>query len=201
MQLILDDFKKRMLVSSSYVQGAHRTKRDGKYLRSKAERQALTEYAFLKAFVAWEYFLERSMLRYSLGDLSCNGRVAARRLSPQNEIHAYEIIKGKGSFVEWGQTDTIRGIAKILFVNGEPFETPLTSISRELQETKIVRNSITHITTTTQKKIDDLALQRIGFRTSNITPYQFMMSASSSGLLFSEYILKLDIAADMIANY
>lgn len=201
MQLILDEFTVRKDHADRLVYGAHRTKTNGAYLRSKIERQALTEHAFLKFFIAWEYYLERIVLRYSLGDTSNRGNPANRRILPQNEEHSYDLIRGKSPFVEWGNIDQIRMISKLFFDNGQPFEIPLSSVSRDLMEAKIIRNAIAHIGTTTQKKLEDLTVRKTGTPYIGITPYDLVMMPGVNGTLFSDYTSVIETAAHDIANF
>ena len=196
-----DLFNRRKDISVQLVNKAHREDSRGRYILSAEQRRAITEYAFLRLFIAWEAFIEESFLKYSVGVASCRGNIVIRILNPQSEEHAYSIIRGGKAFIEWSNVDIIRPAAKLIFHDGGPFETPLSSILQSINEAKTIRNSIAHISRTTQPKLEHLALTKLGIVRNGITPYEVVYKSTASGIVFTDYASTFEAAATDIAHF
>jgi len=143
-------------------------------------RDILIELAFLRAFLAWERFLEESFILFLLGKRPRRMRRSPRPfVRPKSWQHAFDLLspeKGRG-YVDWDNLDYVRVRAKRFFPEGEPFETALIPRLNLLHEMRTVRNAIAHRSFTSQEKFEKLARAKLGYLPSRLTVGFFLESA------------------------
>jgi hypothetical protein len=134
------------------------------------------ELSFLKIFLAWEFYLEKSFILYMLGEETESGYKPRAYVIPRDEKHAYELIKGGRSFPDWLNLEFIREKSELFFENGSPFKDVLynnQTIKEGLQMMKIIRNRIVHISQKTQQEFSNLLRNEFG-HDSGIGPGEFL---------------------------
>lgn len=167
------------------------------------EVNVITESAFLKMFIAWESFLEKSFIHYLTGNSSTSGKTFTCFASPRDEAHASQILIGMNKYVDWSTPETVRKLSKIFFDNGEPYETVLSSITSDIYDLKAIRNSAAHISSTTSKNLDGLGTRKLQRPCNNITVYDLILAidpSNSSKTILQTYQDTLEAAACQISQ-
>jgi len=168
---------------------------------------SIYELSFLKMFLAWEFFLEKSFILYMLGKETDNGYKPNRYVSPKDENHAYELIKGGRSFPDWLSVDFIKEKSGLFFENGNPFKDILCNdqnINQDLRMMKTIRNRIVHISQKTKDEFSKILKDEFGYDLG-IVPGEFLKKdkkskkGSPQSLSYIEYFKNiLLIVADNI---
>ena len=198
-------FSTRTQEYSALLISAHQVKANKAYVRSLNERSAITDIAFLRFFVAWEAFLEESMILYATGSVSTSGSIIKRLIIPQSQQHAHEIAINGSRFIEWSAVDAVRRLAKLFFDQSAPYDVVLSSIVSVVEDSKIIRNSIAHISATTSHKLDILASRILQKPVKEITTYELLMSNTPINqpietTVYEYYSSQIEIAAELIAR-
>lgn len=129
---------------------------------STARRDAITELAFLRAFLAWESFLEQSFMLYMLGRKAPGAAAPARYAFPPSLTHASEWVVPEGrSYATWTDPAHVRVRAERFFHNGRPFAATLSANQNTLNEARTLRNAIAHASSSTQQKFENLVRQKL----------------------------------------
>jgi len=148
------------------------------------------ELSFLKIFLAWELFLEKSFILFMLGKETDSGYKPRTYVIPRDEKHAYELIKGGRSFPDWLNLEFIREKSELFFENGSPFKDVLyndQTIKEGLQLMKITRNRIVHISPQTKREFSNLLRKEFGYDLG-IDPGKFLKKNMTKPPHFLSYI-------------
>lgn len=81
-------------------------------------REMVVNQAFVRVFTEWEYFLENSTIVYTLGESTLKGRKPVCYISPRDEEHAHQIIKGTSKCPDWSNMDVVIELEETLFEDG-----------------------------------------------------------------------------------
>lgn len=157
------------------------------------------ESVFLKVFKAWEQFLEEVFIAYMTG-------AGTRSIRPKTYLkkirkeHALGLLCGRSKYPDWTSIDDICKLAKLYFVNGRPFVTPLREIETYFNEMKKIRNAIVHTSSYSRDHFMGLVKARLSAYNTNITPGEFLRKRvpRDKNEFFEYYISFLKIAADKI---
>lgn len=161
----------------SINQLAQNLQNDQVYLIQIDQVYLIYELSFLKIFLAWEYFLEKSFILYMLGKKTENGYKPESYVTPIDEDHAYKIIKGGANFPNWLDLEFIREKSELFFKDGEPFKSALyddQTIHKGLRIMKTTRNRIVHVSPGSREKFESMLRDEFGYAT-DITPGEFLM--------------------------
>lgn len=137
-------------------------------------RDMVVSYAILNIFSLWEKFIEDIFIAYMLGKSSSTGNPCERYVSPIDEAHAYQMIKGVNQYPEWSNIDTIRIYANNFFKDGKPFAR-LSEMQEALKGLKKIRNALAHSSKDAKRKFEDLVQGKIGCLPDDITPVKFLI--------------------------
>ncbi|MEJ6077958.1 hypothetical protein MT391_05315 [Vibrio sp. 1-Bac 57] len=199
----LVEFRQNVTKVNSYIELAYEQDSSSNNLRTGEEIEFLVTSAFLKLFIAWESFLEKSFISYLTGEESLDGNQLVRYASPVDEKHAHRILIGTQNYVAWSNNEIVNKIAGLYFENSEPYLTALNSISRDLSDLRVIRNASAHISSSTQTKLDAVASRVLGTPISNIGVSDLVTRISpedNTKTILQMYQLKLDISAENIAH-
>lgn len=146
-------------------------------LLPQADREQITVAALLNLYIAWESFLESSLLMFMAGSKTLSGAAPARNVCPTDEKCARAIVKGCRGYFDYGNPEHFTTIVNVYFDKGYPFEPPLSQINQDLLDLRAMRNSAAHITSSTQTSLENLA-QRVflGVPKPNIRLYDLLIS-------------------------
>lgn len=126
-------------------------------------RDYLAEIAFLKAYIAWELFLEESFVLFLLGKLAPAGARPIRTIVPSTRAIAEKLfIPETRPFADWTVTEHVLTRAKKSFKTGtDPYSLSLRRHNNTLTEIKKIRNAIAHSSSTTQELFKQVARDRL----------------------------------------
>lgn len=155
-------------------------------------------------FILWEAFLEGSLIDYMRGRSSILGNVLTCYATPITDDHAIKILIGTQKYVDYANPEIVRRLAKLYLLNGEPFETVLSSIHTTLVDLKQIRNAAAHLSSTTSTALDAVASRILGPPRTRVTVYDLLTAiAPSSGTgdtVLQSLINQIDAAAEAIAK-
>lgn len=193
---IKKEFRQHMAKSFELIQIANTTSppfpKDKIYL--------VYELSFLKFFLAWEWFIENTFILYMLGKKTNRGYRPKTYAKPKDEEHAYEFVREGRDYADWTSPDAIKRKAKVFFKGGEPYESPLTSVIKDIQDMKTIRNAIVHMSQESQKRFETLLREKLGHAKA-ITPGEFLSHDQSTNLTYIAYFSdRLEFASDQIVK-
>lgn len=171
-------------------------------LISPQRRDYFAEMAFLRAFSAWETFLEESFLLYLLGYKAPRGRAPHRYAFPPDPTHAMNWLTDGREYATWTDAGYVGSRAKRFFSAGRPFADVLSRNQNLLREVNTIRNAIAHRSGTARQKFEEVVRQKLGTAPPNLTVGSFLGTTApriippSSFLEF--YISKIEFAARQI---
>jgi len=200
----LGDFKASVVQCESLIANAHKVDAAGFPIFPEIDRQQITVAAFLNLFIAWEHFLERSLCNLMIGAPTTGGGSPVRYVLPPSESAARSLVIGVRKYFDYANHKNVLKIARMYFKEGYPYEPHLSAIFSDLEDLRTMRNAAAHISSTTQKALEALAIRIFGNPRPNITLYQLLTSvdpkAASGETVLITYKNKLVIAATLISQ-
>ena len=172
------------------------------YISGK-RRDSLTELAFLRAFLAWEMFLEQSFILYLLGQSPPRGRAPRRYASPPNQRAATDWVVPEGrDYAQWTVAMHVSERAERFFEAGRPFAPVLRGSQNTLEETRLIRNAIAHESAMARARFESLVRRWLGTLPPKFAVGGFLgttVPASAPPVSFLEfYFAKIEFAAQQI---
>jgi len=170
---------------------------------SRNRRDNMTEMAFLRAFLAWEVFMEESFILYLNGQNPPRGRPPNRYAFPPDLETAMEWVIPEGrSYAGWTVPAHITNRAERFFKDGRPFASVLRGNQHMLDEARIIRNAIAHKSMSARDKFENLVRTKLGTLPPNTTVGSFLgttVVGTAPPVSFLEsYISNIDFAARQI---
>ncbi len=199
----LVEFRSNIAKVDNYINLAFEQDDASNNVRNAEEIEFIVSSAFLKLFIAWEGFLEKSFISYLTGELSLDGGILTKYANPIDTSHAHKIIIGTQKYVDWSNIEIVNRISSLFFENAQPYTSVLNSIARELSELRTIRNAAAHTSSTTQRQLDAVASRIFSRTVSNIRVADFITSISpedNTKTILQIYQLKLTISAENIAH-
>ena len=120
------------------------------------------ELAFLRAFLAWEAFLEESFILYLLGRTSPGGYSPKRYYFPPNQTMATEWLAEGKDYAKWANCQEVERRAFRHFEQGSPFSQSLRSNQSVLSDANAIRNMIAHESASAQVKFESIVRRELG---------------------------------------
>ena len=200
----LTNFQNSVADARGMVSNAHQKDAVGAYIWHSAARSMFVESSFMKIFISWETFLEKTFIEYMLGNASILGNNIPRYVNPIDATHANNFLIGRQQYVDWSTPDIVRRLAKLYFANGEPYESGLASIHSDLLDLKTIRNASSHMSSTTTAALDALASRKLQTTITGCTPASLLLAMDpnsvASSTFLNGYCDQLDSAANSIAS-
>ncbi|MCI0618116.1 hypothetical protein L0244_34505 [bacterium] len=169
---------------------------------SARHKEIVTELVFLRAFLAWEAFLEESFILYLLGKKSPKGKSPSRLYTPSARKDAIRLIFGDQDYTDWTTISKLTKRADRYFQNGEPYSRVLKSQQNFFDQMKIIRNAVAHTSGVSKEKFKNFIRQKLTFYPSKLTVGGFLamtIPGSSPPESFLEsYLTKILFAAQRI---
>ncbi len=198
------DYRSAITRANALIASAHAVDATGSNLWSVDDRLTITESAFLKIFIAWESFLERSFVLFMMGTPSASGNAVVRYVFPTSEDHANKILIGTLRYVDWSQPENVRKLARLFFDNGEPFNTTIAEVQSDLFDLKTIRNAAAHLSSTTTESLDRMSTGKLHRPCSGMTVYNLILAPDpglgAGSTILQTYLSTLDAAAHKIAH-
>jgi hypothetical protein len=169
----------------------------------RERRDSMTELAFLRAFLAWEVFLEKSFVLHLLGQKPPRGRAPYRYTFPPDQRTAMDWLVPEGRpYANWTGAAAVRTRAERYFRGGGHYAGVLSSNQNVLDETQTIRNAIAHESMSARQKFENLVRNKLRTLPHNLTVGGFLgttIPGSSPPVSFLEFsINKIDFAARQI---
>lgn len=160
------------------------------------------ELSFLKTFLFWEWFIEKSFISYMMGIKTNSGYCPQTHVIPNNEQHAYDFVKEGRDYADWTSLDIIFRKAKLFFKNGEPFYNSLIPISQDIQDMKTIRNAIVHMSSKTKDNFESLLRKKFGHAKTSFNPGEYLSTqiTNNNYTYISYYIKKLQFVSAHIVK-
>jgi hypothetical protein len=178
LQTVLNEFSRRLQESSRLARDAYNwslaAPPKGQIFISESRRDSITELAFLRAFLAWETFLEKSFILYLMGQIPTHGRAPKRYVFPPNQRLAMEWLAEGRDYAKWAKPGEVSKRATRFFRKGHPFASALRSQQNELANANVIRNMIAHESTNAREKFEKLVRQKLGALPFNRTVGGFL---------------------------
>jgi hypothetical protein len=122
----------------------------------------MMELAFLRAYLAWEVFLEESFICYLLGMTAPRGPTPRRFTFPPGRREAKEWVVPEGrEYASW-DANAVRRRSQRFFHGGSPFHRALLSHQTALDQTRTIRNAIAHESDKAQDRFKNVARTVLG---------------------------------------
>ncbi len=208
LRTVLADFSRsfqecRRLAADAYLwslPGAHGAR---PYI-SERRRDSLIELAFLRAFLAWETFLEQSFILYLTGQQPPRGRAPRRYAFPPNPRVAVVWLKPESGrdYVDWTIATIVSVRAERFFQAGRPFASVLRGNQNVLDDARLIRNAIAHESASARAKFETVVRTKLGTLPPKFTAGGFLsmtMPGSAPPASFLEFYLgRIEFAARQI---
>ena len=132
---------------------------------------SILEHCFMCVYLSWENFLEDAFILYLLNQPDMQGNKYTRFAYPQDEDHAYELLKGTKQYPDWTSIETVNILSRLFFENSGPFKLLLNNPVEFLQM-KTIRNRISHVSKQSIKAFNTLTNKQIA--TTNMNAADFL---------------------------
>ena len=120
------------------------------------------EAAFLQVFMAWEVFLEDSLLGFMCGRLTCDAKLVAARMIGQSEEDVRVALYQERPYLEWSDPErTIERLERLLVQPSRP-AAALRAGLVQLRQMRTVRNFIAHASVQARQKFFGLLQSEFG---------------------------------------
>jgi len=162
--------------------------------------------AFLRAFLAWEVFVEESFVLYLTGQSPPRGKAPRRFAFPPDFKTATEWVIPEGrAYAGWTVPQHVSNRAERFFRDGKPFAAVLRGNQTTLEESRTIRNAIAHKSMGARDKFEALARPKLGgILPPNLTVGAFLgttVPGSAPPISFLEsYVAKIESAAGLIVR-
>lgn len=200
----LSNFRVSVAEANGFIALAYQQDVTGNYVLPQNQRDFISDSAFLKLFIAWESFLEKSFIQYMLGEPSVLGHAITRYVQPLDQTHANKLIIGTQKYVDWSNPEIVKRLCNLYFVVGNPIDTFVSSMMADLFDLKTIRNAAAHLTSTTRQQLDSVGTRRLKRACTNLKVSDFIFAidpdSPASETILTTYLNKLDITAEGIAN-
>jgi hypothetical protein len=180
MQALVNGFDQAVLTATLATQRAHQLDASGNYEFPLDQRELITQAAFVRIFVAFEEFLEKSFEHYGMGGQSLAGNTATCYAAAPSAQHLQRMFIGLLRFMDWSTPEKVRELAGLYFANGEPFDSPIAAVDTTLRDMKTVRNAASHVSTTTTAQAEALYARWTSQPLAGATAYQVLTALGTT---------------------
>ena len=170
---------------------------------SRTRRDLMTEMAFLRAFLAWEVFVEEAFILYLAGQDPPRGRAPNRYAFPPNLETAREWVVPEGrTYAGWTLPAHVSQRAERFFRHGRPFASVFRGNQHALDEARIIRNAIAHKSLSARDKFETFVRTKLGTLPPTLTVGSFLGTTAPRTVppvsFLESYIGTIDWAARQI---
>lgn len=128
--------------------------------------QVIAELSFLRAFLAWECYLEEAFSRLLCGARTTTGRLQERYARPRNMEHARQMftlgVIREPRYIDWTNPEGVLRRAELLFRDGGTLAAPIRAAYLDLVDMNIIRDCIAHRSEYSRARMEKLTLRRLG---------------------------------------
>ena len=168
-------------------------------------KDMIIENILLTVCSSWERFLEDIFIAYMQGNKSDHGSAVVSYVSPNDDEHAYNLIKNVTTYPDWTAIDKVLTNADNFFENGGQFRL-LKTMNADLNAIKRIRNAIAHTSRKARTDFENLVRTKVGHLPNDITPAKFLCDYKTGArradpTFFEYYIGFLKDSANMLVEY
>ncbi|WP_298324794.1 hypothetical protein [Asticcacaulis sp.] len=201
----LSNFQMKINQCDSLIASAHNVDSLGNQLFPQIDREQITVAAFLNLFIAWEEFIESSIVDFMMGDSTTNGTVPTKFVQPIDHEHSNRMLVHTNRYFDYANHENVQKIAKLYFLNGYPFESVISSINLQLSQMKVIRNACAHLSSTTRTSLEAVASRILGQVHKGISVYDLLIKqvpgvTGAGSTVYKSFRDTLETAAIMIAR-
>jgi hypothetical protein len=173
-----------------------------KPLLPQRDREQIVCGAFLNLHVAWESFLEDSLLLFLSGGSTISGKQPVSYVQAPDRKTAAAIVIGTQRYFDYANSEFVMKLVGTYFKDGYPYQPHLDSIADQLASMRAIRNAAAHITSSTQVKLDATAQKLLVTPHPGISVYTLVTSTrpKAAKTVFEEFSDTVVAAATLIAN-
>lgn len=171
---------------------------------TQRHRDMIVELAFLKAFLAWEAFLEESFVLYVWGKPPPRGAPPKCIYQPpRNRQLVEQLIVPEGKdYVDWTNVNIVTTRAMRFFAGGEPYSRTLRPHQSFLDNMRFIRNAIAHSSTHSWDKFQRLVREELRTAPPHLTIGGFLVTtipgSSPPESFLEDYLYYLKFIAGQI---
>jgi hypothetical protein len=178
------------------------SQRDSRPQIPRKRAESMVALAFLRAYLAFEAFLEEGFVLYVVGMKPPRGRAPVRFTFPPTRREAKKWVIPEGhAYAKWDAT-TVANRALRFFRGGGPFTRALRGSQNVLGEAKTIRNAVAHESENAREKFETLARMKLHSLPSNLTVGGFLNTAVPSSTppqsFLEFYLERLELVAARI---
>jgi len=211
MQTVIDEFTRKLDEMEQFAvaaeQWASLPLTAGTTKFSLQHKEIIVESAFLRAFHAWEVFLEESFVSYLLGNTPPKGSPPKCKISVTRREVALQVLNSEGApFIPWTVPAKVVTRAENFFDNGLPYAPIINNQSSRLTEASTVRNAVAHAQSSAQDKFLKIVRRELTtIPTSGITVGRFLATrvprSKPPESFFTQYLNRFRYVADQIVPH
>lgn len=139
----------------------------------------LVSSVFFTGFRSYENFIREIFLLYTLEKKPRSNSRVRSYISPNNFIHAEQLIKSSMNHLDWNSPDKIIERAELFLQNGFPIKLPVTTNLNALRQYKKLRNHIAHNSVESFEEYKKIVVTYYGVAPLKYpTPGQYLMLSS-----------------------
>ena len=187
----------------SLIANAHNTDTAGIEMFPEIDRHQITVAGFMNMFIAWEAFLESSLVALMTGASTISGNTPTRYVQPPTLEAARDLVIGTNRYFDYANHQNVVKMVKQYFANGYPYEPHLSAIRSDLDDLRTMRNASAHISSTTQAALEALFLRIFGAPSAGIDLYNLLTSvdprSANGATVFVTYKKELLVTAELIS--
>ena len=201
---VLAAFQASVGQCENLIANAHADGANGQSILPEVDQQQITVSALLNMFIAWETFLESSVIELMTGAPTTCGNLPIRYVSPPTTQAAKSLLKCTRKYFDYGNHQNMIRVTKLLFENGYPFEPHISAIYSDLDDLRTMRNSSVHTSSTTQTALAALANRIFAGPRGTMTLYRLLTAfdprSATGETVLRTYKNKLTVTAELIAR-
>ena len=172
-------------------------------------KREIASFSFIEIGLAWEEFIEEAFLNLMV-KAKAYTRGCRSLVDVSSKKKAFEMLKGDGTraYIEWANVDANIERANRIFLNGKPFNEPLSAGAIHFRRMTVIRNRIAHRSVNAQEKFEGIIRDLYG-SSSGMTPGELLLQncppnlnrvSSPSGTILETYSKILDRIVLQIAT-
>lgn len=141
---------------------------------TKSRADSITELAFLRAYIAWETFLEESFILYLMGKTAPRERPPVSYMIPLQRKVVEELVIPEGRrFAFWDEI-TVMGRSERFFKNGYPFGPAVRARQSTFEEMRKIRNATAHGSNDCWEKFKSVVRTKLSIVPARVTVGGFL---------------------------
>ena len=200
----LAGFQTSVRQCENLIANAHKTDTAGNAFLPDVDRQQITVAGFMNMFIAWETFLESSLVALMTGASTIGGNTPTRYVLPPTLEAARNLVIGINRYFDYANHQNLIKMVNQYFMDGYPYEPHLSAIHSDLDDLRTMRNASAHISSTTQAALGALFLRIFGAPSGRIKLYNLLTSidprSPNGATVFVTYKIKLLVTAELISK-